>query len=54
MAKKAKDVEEKTSKENTIQKQDEEITVEQKLIALYNLQQTDTQIDKIRIVRGEL
>jgi predicted nucleic acid-binding Zn-ribbon protein len=35
-------------------KQEEEITVEKKLIALYQLQQTDSQIDKIRIVRGEL
>jgi predicted nucleic acid-binding Zn-ribbon protein len=31
-----------------------EATVEKKLRALYNLQQIDTQIDKIRIVRGEL
>ena len=32
----------------------EEVSVEQKLKALYNLQQIDTQIDKIKIVRGEL
>ncbi|HNY03541.1 MAG TPA: C4-type zinc ribbon domain-containing protein [Bacteroidales bacterium] len=31
-----------------------EITIEKKLIALYNLQQVDSQIDKIRIIRGEL
>lgn len=31
-----------------------EITIEQKLIALYNLQQVDSQVDKIRIIRGEL
>lgn len=31
-----------------------EITVEEKLKALYKLQLIDTQIDKIRIVRGEL
>jgi len=31
-----------------------EFTIEQKLIALYNLQQIDSQIDKIRIIRGEL
>jgi uncharacterized protein len=31
-----------------------EASVEKKLRALYNLQQIDTQIDKIRIVRGEL
>jgi len=29
-------------------------SIERKLIALYNLQQIDSQIDKIRIVRGEL
>ena len=32
----------------------EEISVEQKLIALYTLQQIDSEIDKIKIVRGEL
>ncbi|RLD60978.1 MAG: hypothetical protein DRJ05_03580 [Bacteroidetes bacterium] len=32
----------------------EEISIEKKLIALYTLQQIDTNIDKIRIVRGEL
>ncbi len=31
-----------------------EASIEKKLRALYNLQQIDTQIDKIRIVRGEL
>lgn len=31
-----------------------EYSNEQKLIALYNLQQIDSQIDKIRIIRGEL
>lgn len=31
-----------------------EVTVEKKLIALYNLQQIDSQVDKIRIIRGEL
>ena len=31
-----------------------EVTVEEKLLALYKLQVIDTQIDKIRIVRGEL
>ena len=36
-------------------KQDERaVSVEQKLIALYTLQQIDSQIDKIRIIRGEL
>ena len=32
----------------------EEVSVEQKLRALYSLQQIDSQIDKIKIVRGEL
>lgn len=32
----------------------EEVSVEKKLKALHNLQQIDTQIDKIKIVRGEL
>ena len=31
-----------------------EITIEKKLIALYRLQQVDSQVDKIRIIRGEL
>ncbi|MFZ4562156.1 MAG: zinc ribbon domain-containing protein [Bacteroidales bacterium] len=31
-----------------------EITIEMKLIALYSLQQVDSQVDKIRIIRGEL
>ena len=31
-----------------------DITVEEKLRSLYKLQVIDTQIDKIRIVRGEL
>ncbi len=33
---------------------EKEINVEQKLFALYGLQQIDTQIDKIKIIRGEL
>ncbi len=31
-----------------------EISIEKKLVALYSLQQIDSQIDKIRIIRGEL
>ncbi len=31
-----------------------EISIEKKLVALYSLQQVDTEINKIRIVRGEL
>jgi len=34
--------------------EEKDISVEQKLIALYSLQQIDSQIDKIRIIRGEL
>lgn len=34
--------------------EDSGISVEQKLVALYSLQQNDSQVDKIRIVRGEL
>ncbi len=41
-------------KENKHPKEEQEISVEQKLTALYNLQQIDSQIDKIKIVRGEL
>lgn len=40
------------TKENVIK--EEEFSVEQKLIALYSLQQIDSQIDKIKIIRGEL
>jgi len=54
MAKTAKEKVEKKAKKSSKNKAEEEITVEQKLIALYQLQQTDSQIDKIRIVRGEL
>ena len=31
-----------------------EVSIERRLIALYSLQQIDSQIDKIRIIRGEL
>ncbi|MCX6286456.1 MAG: C4-type zinc ribbon domain-containing protein [Bacteroidetes bacterium] len=31
-----------------------EVSIEKKLIALYSLQQIDSQVDKIRIIRGEL
>ena len=33
---------------------DKAVSVEQRLVALYTLQQIDSQIDKIRIIRGEL
>jgi len=54
MAKTAKEKVDSKAKEKGAEKHDEEITVERKLLALYKLQQTDTQIDRIRIVRGEL
>lgn len=54
MAKKAKEkVEEKPVVVKQV-KTKEEITIEKRLIALYTLQQIDSQVDKIRIVRGEL
>ncbi|MGE5383054.1 MAG: zinc ribbon domain-containing protein [Omnitrophica WOR_2 bacterium] len=34
--------------------EESEISIEKKLIALYSLQQIDSQIDRIRIIRGEL
>jgi len=42
------------TKENQKSMEEQEVSVEQKLTALYNLQQIDSQIDKIKIVRGEL
>lgn len=42
-----------TNKKNTAT-EEKEVNVEQKLFALYGLQQIDTQIDKIKIIRGEL
>jgi len=44
MAKTAKEKVEKKAKKSSQKKAEEEITVEQKLIALYQLQQTDSQI----------
>ncbi len=41
------------AKENNTQVENE-VSVEKKLISLYNLQQIDSQIDKIKIIRGEL
>mgnify|MGYP003572343811 FL=1 len=54
MVKTAKEKVDSKAKDKGAEKHDEEITVERKLLALYKLQQTDTQIDRIRIVRGEL
>jgi len=46
------------SSSGNVQAQDDSeehiISIEKKLVALYNLQQIDSQIDRIRIVRGEL
>ena len=42
------------AKESTNKVDEQEISIEKKLIALYHLQQIDTQIDKIKIIRGEL
>ena len=49
-------IEEKPQPKMTADGMDEkaEFTIERKLITLYNLQQIDSQIDKIRIIRGEL
>ena len=40
--------------ENKESEEKVDATIEQRLIALYNLQQIDSHIDKIRIIRGEL
>ncbi|MCD4734456.1 MAG: hypothetical protein K8R53_00295 [Bacteroidales bacterium] len=37
-----------------MEKTDEEITIKKRLFSLYSLQQIDSQIDRIRIIRGEL
>ncbi len=47
-------VEQQTAAPVHSHKSDAEVTIEQKLIALYSLQKIDSKIDKIRIVRGEL
>lgn len=39
---------------NPSESDETEISIEKKLIALFSLQQIDSQIDKIRIIRGEL
>lgn len=46
-----------TPKENTVSeiaRQDVDIVVEKRLVALYTLQSVDSEIDKIQIIRGEL
>ena len=49
-------VEVSKAKKNKVEVQEEstDVSIEQKLIALYTLQQIDSQVDKIRIIRGEL
>jgi len=59
VAKVAEETEEKpvirtTSKAKTEAEEKIEVSIEKKLIALYSLQQIDSQVDKIRIIRGEL
>jgi len=44
----------KSSDEKPDDGKEKSVSVEQKLISLYSLQQIDSQIDKIRIIRGEL
>ena len=41
-------------KKEEVQEESTDVSIEQKLIALYTLQQIDSQVDKIRIIRGEL
>ncbi|MCD6179098.1 MAG: hypothetical protein J7K39_04265 [Bacteroidales bacterium] len=54
MAKKKKVAEEVKTPVITYKKSEEEISNEKRLSALYALQQIDSQVDKIRIIRGEL
>ncbi len=54
MAKKKTEVEEVVAPVTHYKKSEDEISNEKRLNALYTLQQIDSQIDKIRIIRGEL
>lgn len=54
MAKKKTEVEELDAPVAQYKKTEDEIKNEKRLTALYSLQQIDSQIDKIRIIRGEL
>ncbi len=51
MAKKVKEAE---TPKPVFKSEEADLAVEKRLIALYRLQQIDSQIDKIRIIRGEL
>ncbi|MCX6251339.1 MAG: C4-type zinc ribbon domain-containing protein [Bacteroidetes bacterium] len=56
VSKQEKHAPEEVVKKQKIENTDDkaEVSIEKKLIALYNLQQIDSQVDKIRIIRGEL
>jgi predicted nucleic acid-binding Zn-ribbon protein len=54
MAKTAKEKVSEKPQVKPVEKTEEEFTIEQKLKALYALQQIDSNIDRIRIVKGEL
>lgn len=60
---KKEEIKEKASEEETVIVSQEsaveiddktDVTIEKKLVSLYNLQKIDSQIDKIKIIRGEL
>jgi uncharacterized protein len=53
-AKATKATEKKNKEEAKKAEEKANVSIEQRLIALYKLQQIDSQIDKIRIIRGEL
>ena len=50
----AKKVKEAETPKSVFKNDEADLVVEKRLIALYKLQQIDSQIDKIRIIRGEL
>ncbi len=47
-------IEENTQPVKRVKSEDADFSIEQKLVALYSLQEIDSQIDKIRTIRGEL
>ena len=48
------EVTEQTTAESTQQLSDIDVATERRLVALYTLQLVDSEIDKIKIIRGEL
>ena len=52
--KKLAELEKEAMINEALRQQEVDIIVENRLIALYTLQHVDTEIDKIRIIRGEL